>query len=132
MPRRDALPTKPCAHCGRVITWRKKWERDWESVRHCSDACRRGSRSEASREARESLERAVLELLRSRPRDASACPSEIARLAAGPDDWRTMMEPVRRAARRLVAEGLVEITQGGRVVDASRARGPIRIRLARR
>ena len=23
-------PTKPCAVCGRTITWRKKWERDWE------------------------------------------------------------------------------------------------------
>lgn len=41
------------------------------------------------------------------------------------------MEPVRRAARRLVAAGAVEICQGGRVVDPSHARGPIRIRLVR-
>jgi hypothetical protein len=39
------------------------------------------------------------------------------------------MEPSRRAARRLVAQGLVEITQKGRVVDPSTAKGPIRIRL---
>jgi hypothetical protein len=38
------------------------------------------------------------------------------------------MEPARRAARRLVAQGSVEITQHGRVVDPSTARGPIRIR----
>jgi hypothetical protein len=30
-------PPKSCAVCGRAITWRKKWERDWESVRYCSD-----------------------------------------------------------------------------------------------
>jgi hypothetical protein len=35
------LPTKVCAACARPFTWRKKWERDWENVRYCSDACRR-------------------------------------------------------------------------------------------
>lgn len=39
------------------------------------------------------------------------------------------MEDVRRAARRLVAEGRVEILQRGRPVDPSTAKGPIRIRL---
>jgi hypothetical protein len=43
-----------------------------------------------------------------------------------------LMEPARMAARRLVARGLVEVTQRGRVVDPSRATGPIRIRRARR
>ena len=38
------------------------------------------------------------------------------------------MEPARAAARRLVARGQVEITQGGRVVDPSTAEGPIRVR----
>jgi hypothetical protein len=37
----NQLPTKICPVCGRPFTWRKKWERDWESVRYCSDACRR-------------------------------------------------------------------------------------------
>ncbi|MFM9112416.1 MAG: DUF3253 domain-containing protein, partial [Actinomycetota bacterium] len=32
------------------------------------------------------------------------------------------------AARRLVVTGEVEITQGGRVVDPSTAKGPIRLR----
>ena len=48
--------------------------------------------------------------------------------AVGGDDWRPLMEPARAAARRLVARGQVEITQGGRVVDGSTAKGPIRIR----
>lgn len=33
-------PTKICAACGRPFTWRKKWERDWERVKYCSERCR--------------------------------------------------------------------------------------------
>ena len=33
-------PSKVCPVCGRPFSWRKKWERDWESVRYCSDRCR--------------------------------------------------------------------------------------------
>jgi hypothetical protein len=43
MPRgiaKSDLPTKLCQCCGRPFTWRKKWARDWEQVRYCSDACR--------------------------------------------------------------------------------------------
>ena len=36
------LPSKPCARCGRPMTWRKRWARDWEQVLYCSDACRKG------------------------------------------------------------------------------------------
>jgi hypothetical protein len=39
--RRPVPPPKQCAYCLRPFTWRKKWERDWENVRYCSDACRR-------------------------------------------------------------------------------------------
>ncbi len=35
------LPVKTCAACGRPFAWRKKWRKDWEQVRFCSDACRR-------------------------------------------------------------------------------------------
>ncbi len=34
------LPSKPCAVCGRTMTWRKAWAKNWEQVRYCSDACR--------------------------------------------------------------------------------------------
>jgi len=41
-PRRDKsqLPQKICAACARPFAWRKKWARDWESVKYCSDRCR--------------------------------------------------------------------------------------------
>lgn len=35
------LPQKICAACGRPFVWRKKWARDWENVRFCSERCRR-------------------------------------------------------------------------------------------
>lgn len=45
MPRgvkKSDLPQKTCATCGKPFTWRKKWERDWDQVRFCSDRCRAG------------------------------------------------------------------------------------------
>ncbi|MEU9007693.1 DUF3253 domain-containing protein [Streptomyces sp. NPDC059982] len=79
------------------------------------------------------LERAILELLERRGPSATICPSDAARAAhTGQDDgWRALMEPVRRAARRLAEAGEVDITQGGRPVDPATARGPIRIRRRR-
>jgi hypothetical protein len=76
------------------------------------------------------LEEAIVELLRSRAPGKTICPSEVAR-ALAPEDWRTWMEPVRAAARRLVARGAIEITQRGRVVRGP-TRGPIRLRLSPR
>lgn len=37
-----ALPGKPCAACGRWMTWRRRWARTWNEVKYCSDACRKG------------------------------------------------------------------------------------------
>lgn len=39
-PAKADLPEKICAACGRPFSWRKKWARDWENVRYCSDRCR--------------------------------------------------------------------------------------------
>jgi hypothetical protein len=112
--------------CGRAIQWRKKWERDWDNVKYCSDACRRRGR----RALDDALERAIIDLLARRTGEASICPSEAARLVAGESDWRELMEAARSAARRLVARGEVVVMQGGRIVDPSTAKGPIRIRRA--
>jgi hypothetical protein len=43
--RKPNLPQKLCAACNRPFTWRKKWERVWDEVRYCSDACREGRRA---------------------------------------------------------------------------------------
>lgn len=116
--------TRPCASCGRTITWRKAWARDWAQVRYCSAACRKRRVRPIDRD----LEDAIIGLLARRAGGATICPSEVAREVAGDEGWHDLMEPARRAARRLVARGEVEITQRGRVVDPSTAKGPIRIR----
>jgi hypothetical protein len=76
------------------------------------------------------LEAAIDTLLAGRAGDATICPSEAAR-HVDPDGWRELMEPARRAARRMVAAGTLEILQSGRVVDPSHAKGPIRLRRPR-
>lgn len=38
---KQTLPSKLCAACGRTMTWRKAWARNWESVLYCSERCRR-------------------------------------------------------------------------------------------
>ena len=122
--------SKTCRACGRTIEWRKKWERDWDQVRYCSTACRRRGVDPTDR----ALEASILSLLDARAGGATICPSEAARAVAADadrDDWRELMEPARRAARRLVDAGDVEITQAGHVVDPSTATGPIRIRRTR-
>jgi hypothetical protein len=35
------LPSKPCQACGREMTWRKAWAKNWDQVRYCSDGCRK-------------------------------------------------------------------------------------------
>ncbi len=117
---------KVCAGCGRAFAWRKKWAKSWPQVRYCSAACRSHKPSATDR----ALERAILELLEGRAAGATICPSEAAR-HAHPERWRALMERTRRAARRLAAEGRLEVTQRGEVVDPSRARGAIRLRLRR-
>lgn len=107
------------------MRWRKKWERSWDEVRHCSDACRR----RGLRPVDTDLETAIMSLLAGKPRTGTICPSEAAK-AVGGDDWESLGEPARAAARRLSTGGRVVITQGGRTVDPSTAKGPIRIGLS--
>ncbi len=38
--KKEHLPEKTCAVCGRPFTWRKKWAKVWDEVKYCSDACR--------------------------------------------------------------------------------------------
>ncbi|MEW2613515.1 DUF3253 domain-containing protein [Streptomyces sp. NPDC047880] len=86
--------------------------------------------AETERQLTQRLERVILDLLDRRAATASICPSDAAREAYEGDDdgWRALMEPTRRAAWRLVDGGQVEVTQSGRPVTETEARGPLRIR----
>ena len=35
------LPSKPCTVCGRPMSWRRAWAKNWGEVRYCSEACRK-------------------------------------------------------------------------------------------
>ena len=74
-------------------------------------------------------ETAILELLAERDPDKTICPSEAARVLGGDEDFRPFMEPVRDAARRLVDQNRIEVTQKGEPVDIDQAKGPIRLRI---
>ncbi len=45
--KKSELPEKICVACGRAFAWRRKWAKDWEQVKYCSDACRSGKREVA-------------------------------------------------------------------------------------
>jgi len=39
--KKQNLPEKICETCKKPFSWRKKWERDWENVKYCSERCKR-------------------------------------------------------------------------------------------
>ncbi len=40
MVKKADLPEKICQSCGRPFVWRKKWARDWDDVKTCSERCK--------------------------------------------------------------------------------------------
>ncbi|MBK8851489.1 MAG: DUF2256 domain-containing protein [Saprospiraceae bacterium] len=35
------LPQKICVVCAQPFTWRKKWEKNWDNIKYCSEKCSR-------------------------------------------------------------------------------------------
>ncbi len=116
---------RTCRSCGRRIEWRKKWERNWESVAYCSDSCR----ARKVRPIDTALEDWLLARLDDAPRGATVDPADAATALA--TDGGNLGEPARSAARRLVHRGLAEMVQRGAVVDPSTAKGPVALRRPR-
>ena len=72
---------------------------------------------------------AIKTLLAERRADATICPSEAAR-RVDPGRWAGAMPAVHDAARRLVADGHVVLTQRGAIVSPDEVVGAYRIRRA--
>jgi hypothetical protein len=135
MPDRKRKPEKETPHkdkicktCGRMFVWRKEWEKDWDVMKYCSDACRGHKPGETDA----ALEATILELLAERDAGMTICPSEAAKLVGGTEarrDWEGLMESARMAARKLVKSGRIVMVQNGKIVDGDTARGAIRLRL---
>ena len=116
--------TRHCASCGRPMSPRRRFGSAVHPIKYCSKGCARRRVNHLDK----ALEHAIESLLSARAKDATICPSEAARHVAAESDWRTLMEPCRRAARRLAHAHRIEITQRGIVVDPGRFKGAIRLR----
>ncbi len=114
------LEAKICKGCGRDFSFRKKWKLNWDEVKYCSDECRKNK-------SRFDFSGPILALLAKRGAGKSICPSEV--LDEELKQNRIIMEHVRRSARLLAADGVLEITQNGKRVDPTTVKGPIRLRL---
>ncbi|MBX9769329.1 MAG: DUF2256 and DUF3253 domain-containing protein, partial [Bdellovibrionales bacterium] len=64
------IESKSCESCGREIEYRKKWARDWENVKFCSDECRRYKQKFDYRSP-------ILALLQKQQAGQTICPSEV-------------------------------------------------------
>jgi len=38
---KNGIAPKKCVTCGLEFEWRKKWRKDWDQVKYCSEKCRR-------------------------------------------------------------------------------------------
>lgn len=117
---------KICQLCGRTIEYRKKWEKNWDEIKFCSDKCRAANKG-ATKKFITQFKAEILDLLQKRSSGKTICPSEV--LVGDDKQNKEMMEIVRQAARLLADEGRIEITQKSQVIDPSEFRGPIRLRL---
>lgn len=77
-------------------------------------------------------EETILEMLASRGKHKSICPTDAAKALAGnPSDesWRKFLTPVKQAAQRLARAGKIEILRKGKPIDPELLHGVIRLRL---
>lgn len=77
------------------------------------------------------LEATLMKLLAARGPGKTIGPTDVARALGGdhPDGWGPLMQPVRRAAVRLMKAGRIIILRKGRPVDPDDFRGVYRIAL---
>jgi hypothetical protein len=76
------------------------------------------------------LKEAIMSMARKRGLEKTFCPSEIARqIASDEDQWRSLMEPVRTAAAKLIDKGQLVCKQNDEIVDIRTVKGPIRLQI---
>ncbi|PVH80718.1 hypothetical protein DL98DRAFT_183079 [Cadophora sp. DSE1049] len=152
-----AASLKICATCSRKISWRKKWEKNWDAITYCSDSCRKHKIKSNSMDV--SFESKILSLLEERrftqgsaavvtceeaeeevmkDRKPDIQETEEHSTPISPDgadmEPRELTNPsrvqerCRQAARRLAARGEIVVTQNGKVVDQSFATGVMKLK----
>lgn len=106
---------------------RARWADSWADVKYCSPRCRRTKLNRTD----QALESTILDLLAQRGRKGRVSPDEVTLIvSSGVQEAADLLrERCRMAARRLAAQGRVELIQKGRPADPSTARGPFELRL---
>ncbi|KAH7419888.1 hypothetical protein BKA64DRAFT_651929 [Cadophora sp. MPI-SDFR-AT-0126] len=148
---------KICATCGRKISWRKKWEKNWDAITYCSNSCRKHKIKPNSIDV--SFESKIISLLEERrctqgqgaavtceeaeeevmkdwkpdirhsvEQPALISPDGVDKGTQEPLNPPRTRERCRQAARRLAERGEIVVTQGGKVVDPSFAKGLMELR----
>tara|TARA_B100000459_G_scaffold67036_1_gene36981 strand:- start:3 stop:383 length:381 start_codon:yes stop_codon:yes gene_type:complete len=120
---RTNFPQKNCSSCGRSFTWRKSFAKNWEDVKYCSNACRNRKLSKIDQQ----IENSILELLEAETYSNPLSTDQIADFLDFGND-KNLLESIKRAARRLEMKSFVIITQDGKRVDSSIAKGHLQIR----
>jgi len=101
------------------MCYQKRWAKNWQELKYCSQKCRKNKPDKLDK----TLEEHYLELVKTK---TLVTEQDVARaLNEAPTDLR---ERIRKAARRLVATGNYALTQNGKTVDPSSAKGPINLR----
>ena len=119
--RKSRLPSKECLVCGRAFEWRKKWRRNWLTVRYCSKRCSKHPLTQADRQ----LEQSILECLEmGNGRVLGVVLFEQVRVARP----KIEDEKVKSAARRLAHQGALVWFQSGRKVSPDRCSGAFELR----
>jgi hypothetical protein len=111
---------KICASCGRPMEWRKAWEKNWESIRYCSDSCRRDKFDKTSGSVRD----AILAMVKVNGLKKPVAEAEVAQYL-WQADWEKRLEEVRRVARQLHHAGLITIFQSGRPIKDLNFKGAV-------
>lgn len=143
-----SFASKFCKICGREISYRAKFARNWDAIQYCSNSCRTTKLTGDDL----AFESTILEMLKERraPKALLTCEDVENRLqvekdeqpkegtAASPETidaqvlgmrkaaWR---ERCRRAARRLHNEKRIVILQDGKPVNPSFAKGTMQLAL---
>ena len=83
------------------------------------------------RSTAEEIEARILALVQERGPGRTIAPDDVARALSGsrPDQWAPLMQPIRRAAVRLMKEGRIVILRKGKPVDPDDFRGVYRLGL---
>lgn len=119
------MNSKICSWCFRPFEYRKKWEKNWDDIKLCSDLCRKDSKNKEKKNLKEIYKTELLKQIQQRS-PKSICPSEIARSLF--ENWREHMEPIRQVCRELFLQNKILITQNEKVVKDLNFKGPIRIK----